>query len=242
MNTTGHQKLLQTIRAQLTAMAKDDHAHPDKEEPGYADCVRALNFAESVHTGVRKDGKTPEFYHQVSILAYLMTQHRNLEDPRSVYVAAILHDTTEDYPELEAQVAAMFPKDIANITGLSKVRKGQIVPYTVYFSEMAHNPVTSVVKLVDRMHNVSTMPGVFKPEKMRKYIDEIVKHFLPMAKAARRNFPQQDAFYELAKSELSRKVASHTYFLNEIDRLQDEIRQLKGEVEHHAEQSAGPDL
>lgn len=234
MNTTEHQKLLQTIRAQLTAMAKED--------PEYADCVKALNFAENVHTGVRKDGKTPELYHQVSILAYLLTQHRNLEDPRSVYVAAILHDTTEDYPELEAQVAAMFPKDIANINGLSKVRKGQLVPYSVYFGEMGHNAVTSVVKLVDRMHNVSTMPGVFKPEKMRKYIVEIQKYFLPMAKAARRNFPQQDAFYELAKSELSRKVASHTYFLDEIDRRDALIRELKGEVDHHVEQSAGPDL
>ena len=173
MNTTDYQKLLQTIRSQLSGMAKHD--------PAFMDCVKALNFAESVvHTGTRKDGKTPEFYHQLSILGFLITQHYNLQDPRSVYMAAILHDTVEDYPEYEDKVAAMFPNDIANAKRLSKVRDGQLVPYSVYFPEMAKCPVCSVVKLVDRIHNVSTMAGVFSAEKMRKYISEVVKYFLPM--------------------------------------------------------------
>lgn len=219
MNTTNYQKLLQTLRSQLTGMAKQD--------PSFMDCVQALNFAESaIHTGMRKDGKTPEFYHQLSILGFLITQHNNLQDPRSVYMAAILHDTVEDYPEFEAQIASMFPRDIDNARGLSKMRNGELIPYKVYFAEMAKSPVMSVVKLVDRMHNVSTMPGVFKAEKMRTYIGEINKYFLPMAKDARRAFPHQDAFYELAKSILSMKVASYSYFLDEIDRLSGVKRDL----------------
>ncbi|MBI6885843.1 hypothetical protein [Pseudomonas putida] len=224
MNTTDYQKLLQTLRSQLIGMAKHD--------PDFMDCVQALNLAESsIHTGTRKDGKTPEFYHQLSILGYLITQHNNLQDPRSVYMAAILHDTIEDYPEFEPQIAAMFPRDVDNARGLSKMRNGELIPYSVYFAEMAKSPVMSVVKLVDRIHNVSTMQGVFKPEKMRKYIHEIQEYFLPMAKAARQSFPKQNAFYELAKSDLNMKVASYTYFLNEIERRSD--KNLK-----HSDESA----
>lgn len=209
MNTTEYKKLRQTIRSQLIGMADKD--------PSFSDCVKALNFAEKIHDGVRKDGSTPEFYHQLSILGFLITQHKNLADPRSVYVAAILHDTPEDYPEHMAQIEAMFPKDIDNAKALSKYRHGELIPYSAYFGEMSRNPVTSVVKLVDRIHNVSTMPGVFSPEKMRKYINEIHQWFLPMAKEARDNFPEQNAFYQLAKSVLNMKAASYNYFLDIID-------------------------
>ena len=213
MNTTEYSKLLQSIRSQFIGMAKHD--------PSYMDCVKALNLAESrIHTGMRKDGKTKEFYHQLSIVGFLITQHRNLANPRAVYIAAILHDTPEDYPEFSAMIREMFPNDFVYAQRLSKIdNDGNKIPYATYFGEMGRCPVCSVVKLVDRIHNTSTMPGVFSPEKMRKYIDEIVQYFLPMAKAARRAFPEQDAFYELAKSVLSMKVASYTYFLDEIDRV-----------------------
>lgn len=223
MNTTDYQKLLQSIRSQFLGMAKQDSS--------YNDCLRALDFAEKIHTGTRKDGKTKEFYHQLSLVGFLITQHHNLEDPRSVYVAAILHDTPEDYPEFIAEIAAKFPKDVDNAIGLSKIRDGELIPYSVYFKHMATSPVLSVVKLVDRIHNASTMAGVFSPEKMRKYIGEIVQWFLPMAKQARRNFPQQEAFYEMAKSVLSMKVASYTYFLDEIERLSPKPSKTNDSVE-----------
>jgi (p)ppGpp synthase/HD superfamily hydrolase len=192
-----------------------------KHDPSFMDCVKALNLAESrIHTGMRKDGKTKEFYHQLSIVAFLITQHHNLAKPRETYIAAILHDTPEDYPEFSATIREMFPNDFVYAQRLSKIDSdGNLIPYATYFGEMGRCPVCSVVKLVDRIHNASTMLGVFSQEKVRKYIDEIVKYFLPMAKTARRSFPEQDAFYELAKSVLSMKVASYTYFLDEIDRL-----------------------
>ncbi|MHD0644837.1 hypothetical protein ACYPKM_04370 [Pseudomonas aeruginosa] len=210
MNTTEHKKLLQTVRSHLQGMAANDSS--------YNDCVRALNYiVERVHTGTRKDGVTPESYHQLSILGFLLTQHKNLINPRAVYMAAILHDVIEDYPELISEVALMFPDDIVYAIRLSKVRNGADVPYDLYFSEMAECPVCSVVKLADRIHNASTMAGVFSFEKTRKYLDEIIKYFLPMAKTARRNFPQQAAFYELSKSILSMKVANHSFYLDLIE-------------------------
>ena len=212
MNTVEHQKLLHVIRSQLMGMAQNDER--------YNDCIRALNYALKIHTGLRKDGVTPEFYHQLNILGFLITQHKNLIDPASTYIAAILHDTPEDYAEHSAEIKTLFPLDYANAERLSKIRNGEKIPLKTYFSEMAGCPVCSAVKLVDRIHNISTMPGVFSAQKMRKYIEEVKINFLPMAKAARQRFPAQNNFYELAKSMLSMKVASYSYFLDEIERLQ----------------------
>lgn len=211
MNTVEHKKLLQVIRSQLMGMAQNDVR--------FNDCIRALNYAVNIHTGLRKDGVTPEFYHQLNILGFLITQHKNLMDPASTYIAAILHDTPEDYAERSAEIKTLFPQDWQYAERLSKIRNGELIPLKVYFAEMAACHVCSPVKLVDRIHNLSTMPGVFNVDKMRKYIDEVKIHFLPMAKAARKNFPEQNNFYELAKSMLSMKVASFSYFLGEIERL-----------------------
>lgn len=222
MNTVEHSKLLQTIRAQLMGMAQNDAR--------FNDCIRALNYALNIHTGLRKDGVTPEFYHQLNILGFLLTQHRNLIDPASVYIAAILHDTPEDYAERSAEIKTLFPLDYEYAERLSKIRNGQLLPSKIYFAEVGACHVCSAVKLVDRIHNISTMAGVFEPKKMRKYIGEVITYFLPMAKDARKNFPEQNSFYELAKSMLSMKVASYTYFLDEIDRMTPSVKAVKDET------------
>lgn len=216
MNTVEHQKLLQVIRSQLMGMAQNDVR--------YNDCIRALNYAVKIHIGLRKDGVTPEFYHQLNILGFLITQHKNLIDPASTYIAAILHDTPEDYAEHSAEIKTLFPLDWQYAERLSKIRNGEKIAHKVYFGEMAACHVCSAVKLVDRIHNISTMPGVFSAEKMRKYIEEVKVYFLPMAKTARKHFPAQNNFYELAKSMLSMKVASYSYFLGEIERLQPDLK------------------
>lgn len=221
MNTVEHKKLLQVIRSKLTGMAQ--------HEPRFNDCIRALNYALKIHTGLRKDGVTPEFYHQLNILGFLLTQHKNLIDPASTYIAAILHDTPEDYSERSPEIRAMFPLDYQYAERLSKIRNGELMPHKAYFSEMSNCHVCSPVKLVDRIHNLSTMPGVFNFEKMRKYIEEVKAYFLPMAKTARELFPAQSSFYELAKSMLSMKVASYTYFLNEIGRLSPKVKPIHDE-------------
>lgn len=194
MNSTEYTKLLNQVRTQFIALSRTD--------PRYNDCLRMLEFAREVHQGVRKDGVTKEFYHQLSITGLLLTQHRNLENPHLVYQAALGHDIGEDYPEKWSDLKASFPEVYPILVTLSKIRNGQLVPYAQYFAECAACPVASVVKLIDRLHNLSTMVGVFKPEKMISYVQDVDQWFLPMCKRARRAFPAQSDFYELTKSML----------------------------------------
>ncbi|WP_410950947.1 hypothetical protein [Pseudomonas sp. S1(2024)] len=208
MNTTDFVKLRSTIRASLTDMAKED--------PQYNRVLELMELAAHYHSGTRKDGVTPEFYHQLSILGVAITQHLNLTSPASVYLAILAHDLVEDFPESKAVLQAQFPEVVTYSVRLSKYRDGVEISKEQYFQEMAHCPVASVAKLIDRLHNLSTMTGVFSNEKMLAYAKEVDDYFLPMAKTARKLFPEQKSFYELAKSMLIDQVRMVNFFVPQL--------------------------
>jgi hypothetical protein len=60
----------------------------------------------------------------------------------------------------------------------------------------------SIAKGGDRVSNCSTMVGVFKQERLNRYIKETAEEFLPRLKTSRRKFPSQEACYENIKLEL----------------------------------------
>lgn len=191
MNTVDYNKLRTSIRYTFIGMA-----YIDKR---YDVCLKALQYAESIHTGVRKDNVTKEFYHQLNIVGYLLTLHGSLIDPVAVYVTALLHDVYEDHPETRDYLMDNFGEFMPYILRVSKIRDGVKVPYVTYFGEMQNCPVTSIVKGADRIHNLSTMAGVFSEEKQLNYKKEVDEYFLPMLKYARRMFPEQTMAYENIK-------------------------------------------
>lgn len=213
MNTTEHTKLKLVLLNRLMGMAA--------VEQRYQEAVSAFRFAESVHLGVRKDGVTPEFYHQLSILGRAISLHATLSDPLSVYVAILLHDCPEDYPNTIEDILRKFPAHASNSMALSKYdyldRPGttpEMVAkeFSDYIQVLSASPVLSVVKLLDRLHNLSTMLGVFSAEKVQRYINEVDTYFLPMLKEAKHRFPEQEAVYEIIKSDLNTLVLTIRHF------------------------------
>lgn len=207
MNTTDHKKLRSTLFNRLLGMATID--------PAYQQVILAFIFAERTHNGVRKDGVTPEFYHQLSILGLAFSLHKLMVSPIDVYIAILLHDCAEDYPQTIGYITEHFPNHVKHSLALSKYRylatadndkkDWQIMAKSMqeYMNEISLSPILSVVKLLDRLHNLSTMLGVFTPEKIHRYVMEVETAFLPMLKEARQRFPEQEALYELIKSELN---------------------------------------
>ncbi len=223
MNTTPYEKLKTTLKNKLMGLAMVD--------PRYYTCIKALEFAEKIHDGYRKDGVTKEFYHQLSMLGFAMANHNALTKPYRVYTCIILHDTYEDFdkfkvkhPNLIEDLYYEFPEDIEFIVRISKIRykkEGESyikygVNYDEYFGEMSGCEVTSFSKGVDRFHNLSTMIGVFSKKKMEKYIYEVDIYFLPMLKKARKRFPEQDQAYQLIKSVLNVQCTTVTKMLEII--------------------------
>jgi (p)ppGpp synthase/HD superfamily hydrolase len=166
----------------------------------YTLASEALEFAERFHTGVRKDGVTPEFAHQVAICSYVRTLRGHLRYPQETLAACLLHDVREDYDVPDRVIRGEFGDLVANgVDAMTKVFKGvKRDPHEV-FAAIGSDPVASVVKPADRIHNLQSMVGVFTPAKMRAYISETEEFFLPMLRHSRRLFVDQEPVYENAK-------------------------------------------
>ena len=172
----------------------------------YYTAVKAMEYAAKHHTGMRKDGVTPEFHHQLSIASYIRTLP-NLLFPERALAVAFLHDVVEDYNISLSEIERRFTKDIAySVRLMSKKVEGYEAKTESYYASMIEDPVSSIVKGSDRIHNFQTMPEVFTTEKQMKYIDECEKYIIPMLKEARRKFPEQEPAYENIKHVLLSQI------------------------------------
>ena len=173
---------------------------------GYTSAVKAMEFAANYHTGFRKDGIMPEFHHQVSIASYIRTLPE-LIYPEGVLSTTFLHDVVEDYDVALQVIENEFGKSVRKAVALlSKKIGGYESKSEEYYMAMRDNPIASIVKGADRMHNFQTMPEVFNPDKQRRYIEECKDFILPMLKAARKNFPEQEPAYENIKHVLLSQI------------------------------------
>ena len=162
----------------------------------YYKAYEAITFAQKYHTGFRKDGVTPEFTHQIIVTNYLVTLEDNLLYPEPTFCAALLHDVVEDYNVTVKQIEDLFGTQIADaVDNLSKVVDGVKKSPDMYFHKLSTDPIGSLGKGSDRIHNFQSMPGVFNKEKQLQYIAECEEYILPMLKTARKNFPQQIMSY-----------------------------------------------
>lgn len=192
-----------TYRKHLAAL------HDWLDRRGYAVAREAFDLAMEHHTGTRKDGITPEIQHQISIGNYLRTLEPHLHNPENTFAAAFLHDVREDYFVPDETVRRLAGGDVADaVEFLTKIRPdGSKKDTQAYFDGIAGNDIASIVKLADRIHNLQSMIGVFRPEKQIEYAREAETYFVPMLKTARRKFPRQEPAYENAKLMLYSQIA-----------------------------------
>jgi (p)ppGpp synthase/HD superfamily hydrolase len=157
--------------------------------------LKALEFARKYHQGVRKDGVTKEFQHQLEIALYCTTLSA-LPDEEKVLATALLHDVVEDYNVPREEIKLLFGEQIEEAVWiLTKEFKGVKKSYDSYFNDISNNPIAAIVKGADRIHNVQTMLGVFSKEKQERYLEEVETYFLPMIKQAKYNFPEHSAAF-----------------------------------------------
>lgn len=172
----------------------------------YFKAAEALEFAKKYHTGMRKDGVTPEFHHQISIGHFARTLPA-LRAQEIVLIVVFLHDLVEDYNVPIETIVARFGKDVANaVLLISKKVDGKKKSESDYYLAMGSDYIASVVKGCDRIHNFQSMSGVFTCEKQEQYIQECETFILPMLKEARNNFPDQELAYENIKYSLKGQI------------------------------------
>lgn len=195
----------------------------------YYDAVKALEFAAKFHVGIRKDGKTPEFHHQISIAHYVRTLP-NLIDPEHALATSFLHDLVEDYNVPADQVRNQFGEAVCTaVLLMSKKYMGHTKPTEEYYLAMRNNHVASICKGADRIHNFQTMPAVFSCEKQLRYIAECESHILPMLAEARNNYPVQELAYENIKHALKGQIELIKLVIGARQGLTDEPEVIKAQ-------------
>lgn len=198
--------------------------------------LKALGFAERYHVGLRKDGKTPEFHHQIEI-ALSVTQLKNLINEELCITVALLHDVQEDYQIPQEVIEREFGVEVAKCVWLLTKKMGKLVKdKEIYINEIALCAVASIVKGCDRKNNLETMVGVFTVEKMRSYAEEAEKFFLPMLKTAAKMFPEQQSAYTSIQLSIKQLIKWTNFYCNQVA----QHRQQLSNAEHRvaAERSA----
>lgn len=194
-----YQKLVISARYWLLGMAEQDAE--------YYKVLEAFELGGQHHDGFRNGGE-PEFTHQLGIFHHIRTLHKHIKNPVTVYILIFLHDILED-PNQKTK-AFVLPSEIKERFGdlilgklmmMSKEIAGQ--PNPAYsLQAIFGDEDCSIAKGGDRVNNVSTMFGVFKPARLERYLVETADHFIPLIKGSRRKFPHQEAIYESIKLSL----------------------------------------
>lgn len=158
----------------------------------YHMALKAMEFGAIYHTGVRKDGVTPEYAHQITQVNYLRTLEPWFIYPEEVLAIAFLHDVVEDYDVSLSEIENRFGSIVS--TSVELLTKPH--DWTEeYFSAMVSDPNAGINKGADRLHNLQSMPDVFTIEKQDKYMEETENMILPMLKNSRRRWPEQEPVY-----------------------------------------------
>lgn len=169
----------------------------------------ALKFAENFHTGMRKDQVTPEFDHQVSIVRFMLKLVPHLIHPDETLAVGFLHDVSEDYKVPFGDLSARFGQRVGRGVNLVTKKFDQVHRREdKLFQLMARDPIASIAKGCDRVHNQSTM-APFGPVKKNSYLDFTDDMIIPMLLDAQKNFPTQSQAYDMILRVLGYQKKSH---------------------------------
>lgn len=171
------------------------------ETEGLRQTFFALQYMRKSHAGqYRKpslfsDAKVPYITHPLLIACHGHAL-RIRED--SVLSAALLHDVCEDCgvdPE-ELPVSEEIKTAVDLLTYRKDPKESGGITKKKYYEAIAGNRIATIVKILDRCNNISTMAASFSETKLRSYIKETEKYVLPLIEDARHSFPEySDALF-----------------------------------------------
>jgi (p)ppGpp synthase/HD superfamily hydrolase len=179
----------------------------------YKQGLKAISFARQLHDGMRKDGLTPEFHHQIQI-AFSILNLRDVVNEELCLCLAFLHDTPEDKNISYMVLKREFGQDIASKACM--LDKHQHATEEDCFLVVASDIDCSIVKGADNGNNIQTMHGAFTKEKMQLYMNRTEFQVLPMLKTASNNFPEQSFAYSALRTRLKDQLALYKVIVDNV--------------------------
>ncbi|WP_279194284.1 RelA/SpoT family protein [Holdemania massiliensis] len=146
---------------------------------------KAYRYAQSHHEGQLRRSGEPYMIHAAQVGYILATMKVG---PRTI-CAGLMHDVLEDCGVAPEQMSADFDEEITMLVeGVTKIGKlkfkdekeYQAANHRKIFIAMANDIRVSVIKLVDRLHNMRTLEYM-PPEKQKKIAAETLQVYAPIA-------------------------------------------------------------
>lgn len=172
--------------------------------------LTALELMQEYHEGqFRKgDDKIPYIIHPLTV-AFHAISLGIMDD--SLVAAGLLHDVLEDCahkgatPEnlLEKGISAEIVDIIVLLTFIEIDDMTKDESKAVYFDKIGKNQTASIIKLLDRCNNLSTMFSAFSTKKMEEYIDETEKYILPILEKRKGEDSELELDYFLLEYQLT---------------------------------------
>lgn len=146
---------------------------------------RAYVFSAAAHAGQTRLSGEPYLMHPLAVAHYLAEMRL---DEASI-AAGLLHDTVEDTHATIEDIDAQFGEEVADIVdGVTKIslmtfdskEEAQAENIRKMLLSMAEDMRVLIVKLADRMHNMSTL-DFQKPHKQQRIAQETMDIYVPLA-------------------------------------------------------------
>jgi guanosine-3',5'-bis(diphosphate) 3'-pyrophosphohydrolase len=148
--------------------------------------MKAYLLAAKAHAGQTRKTGEPYLTHPLAVAAILAGMRMDVE----TIATALLHDALEDNPLTRAEMEQeMGPLVVSLVEGVTKIGKLKFRSSEELAAEnfrkmmlaMSNDLRVILVKLADRLHNMQTLEGHGKPEKIRAIAWETLEIFVPIA-------------------------------------------------------------
>lgn len=152
----------------------------------YDEVLRAFEFANEAHKGVRRRSGEPYIIHPISVAKIVVNE---IGLGYKSIVAALLHDVVEDTEYTVDDIKRLFGEKVASLVdGLTKIKAAmdtdggslQAENFRRIILTLNDDVRVVLIKLADRLHNIRTI-GSMPDYKKDKILSETMYIFVPLA-------------------------------------------------------------
>lgn len=134
-----------------------------------------VEYIKKKHDGQKRMQGTPYYTHPLQV-AKILKDKGSSEDYQ---IVGLFHDLLEDTDTTYNDILKLSNKTIADAVKLLTKEDGYIMKQ--YIDRIENNEMAKMVKLADRLHNISET-HLASEEFKQKYIKETIEWYLPLAK------------------------------------------------------------
>ena len=139
------------------------------------DLEKAIEFIKQKHAGQKRKQGTPYYTHPLAVANLLKEKGFSIE----YQIAGLFHDLLEDTDATLQEIIELSNEKVAEAVRLVTKTDGYVM--SEYIGNIKQNEMARMVKLADRIHNLSESPNA-KHKFQAKYIKETKAWYVDLAK------------------------------------------------------------